>query len=359
MSQPSSTLPRVGGSLFLQTVAIPLLLPVTQVVGLALGGGWAWLPVLYAFALVPALDLVVPLDTDPPPGRAQPDARWMFELAVHLWVPVQIVVMAATMARVSAAEVGGWTQAGWVVGLAMVTGGGGITVAHELMHRPDRRARGLAELLMTLVLYPHFCVEHILGHHRRVATEDDPASARLGESVWSFLPRTVLGGLRSAWGLEAERVHRLGLRGLSDRRWRHPIGVSGLVLLTALAFGAPGLVVLVGSSAVAVFLLEVVNYVEHYGLVRARRPDGRYERVRPAHSWNSAHRLTGWILFRLPRHSDHHYLAHRPYHELEHHEAAPQLPASYPAMMILALAPPLWRRIMDPRVEAWRGAAPA
>ena len=239
--------------------------------------------------------------------------------------------------------------------MGIVAGGGGINVAHELMHRSAPLPRAAAEILMTLVTYPHFCVEHILGHHRNVATPEDPASARRGEMVYLFFLRTVFGGLRSAWHLEGQRVVKKKLRpfGWSDRRMRHPMLVVAVYAAVGLAFGWTGIAVFFGQSVVAVALLEVINYVEHYGLSRQQNPDGRYERVMPKHSWNSAHRLTGWYLFNLPRHADHHYEARRPYNELRHLEDSPQLPLGYATMVIIALVPPLWFWMMNPRVDQW------
>jgi alkane 1-monooxygenase len=333
------------------------LLPAVTALGLSLGGGWAWSTVLFVFVLTPLLDALVPVDVENPEPEeegARAANPW-FDVLLFAWLPVQVVVMLATAARVA----GGGTPleiAGWIVSLGVTTGGGGITVAHELMHRRAPVARAWAEVLMTLVLYPHFCIEHVLGHHRHVATPRDPASARRGESVWRFLPRTVGGGLLSAWRLETERVRAKGVRGLADRRLRHPLLVLALFLGSGLFGGATALGVLFGQAAVAILLLEVVNYIEHYGLERRPRRDGRFERVRPEHSWNSAHRITSWYIFNLNRHSDHHYLASRPYPLLRHFDEAPQLPAGYPSMVLLALVPPLWRAVMDPRVDAWNAS---
>ncbi len=335
--------------------AFGYILPLMAGLGLLFGGPWSWSAVAFAFVLTPWLDALVPEDrTNPSPDEvAERRSTPLFDVWLYAWLPVQLALMAGTFLAVPG---GSWLERiGWVVSLGVVTGGGGITVAHELMHRPSSSARAAAEALMGLVLYPHFCIEHVLGHHRRVATEEDPASARRGESVYAFLPRTLIGGLESAWSLETQRVRSRGARGLADRRIRHPLVVLLVLSSTGAAFGPAGLLALLGQAVVAVLLLEVINYVEHYGLVRHQGKDGRYERVRPVHSWNSAHRVTGRYLFHLPRHSDHHFLASRPYFLLEHHDSAPQLPAGYPAMVLLALVPPLWRRVMDPRVDRWMG----
>ena len=207
---------------------------------------------------------------------------------------------------------------------------------------------------MTSVTYPHFCVEHVEGHHRNVGTPADPATARLGESVYRFVPRSVLGGLASAWRIERRRAARLGLRRWSwrDRRVRMGLLTAALYAAVALAFGWAGVLFFAAQSAVAVGQLEVINYLEHYGLSRREVGPGRYERVGAEHSWESAHRLTAWYLFNLPRHADHHARASRPYWNLDHSEASPQLPWGYSTVFLMALVPPLWRRVMDPRVPA-------
>ena len=175
--------------------------------------------------------------------------------------------------------------------------------------------------------------------------------------MYAFWPRTVGGGLASAWRLESARVERRGKAwSLTDRRLRHPLLLVGTLALAVALGGVAGLVLFVLQSLVAITLLEVVNYVEHYGLQRAEVA-GRYERVQPHHSWNATHRLTNWFLFNLPRHADHHAWAHRPYMELRAWPDAPALPLGYPTMVLIALVPPLWFHIMDPRVAAVRQAA--
>jgi alkane 1-monooxygenase len=329
-------------------VVLAYLLPASHLLGLVAGGGWAWVPAVFIFVITPVLDGMLGRDEhDPEPG-----GRLFFDLCLWSWVPVQVVLLVWTLGQVTAGTGTGLEQAGWITSMGLVSGAVGITVAHELMHRPRAGERALAELLMTLVCYPHFCVEHVFGHHRWVATPLDPATARAGESVFRFLPRTLLGGVRSFWHIETQRVRKHGRRGFSDARLRGPLLVGLTLLAVAVAFGWLGLVAFVVQSAIAVVLLEVINYVEHYGLRRAPMEGDRWERVRPEHSWNSSHRLTNAYLFHLPRHADHHAVASRPYHLLRHEPAGPQLPAGYATMVLVALVPPLWFHLMDPRLEA-------
>jgi alkane 1-monooxygenase len=200
----------------------------------------------------------------------------------------------------------------------------------------------------------HFAIEHVRGHHARVATDADPASARLGQSLYAFVPRSILRQFLSAWTLESQRLSRTGRRVWSLRNEMlvglllQAVWLAGIAAL----FGPGVMAAFVAVAVIAVVLLETVNYVEHYGLRRALGADGRPEPVRAHHSWNSDHVVSRALLFELPRHTDHHMNGGRPYQTLRSVSGAPQLPAGYPAMVMLALLPPLWSRVMDPRVAA-------
>jgi alkane 1-monooxygenase len=224
------------------------------------------------------------------------------------------------------------------------------------MHRRSPIDRALAEVMMTVISYPHFCVEHVYGHHRKVATREDAASSRFGETLYGFLPRTLWTSLRSFWEIETAIAKRKGLSLGSprDRRVRYPASVAAMYGATYAVGGWASVIALAVIGAVAILVLETINYLEHYGLARARTKSGGYERVQPHHSWNSAHGLSSRFLFGLTRHADHHYLSSRPYAILRHHPDAPQLPHGYGAMFLIALVPPWWRRVMDPRVLALR-----
>ena len=255
-------------------------------------------------------------------------------------------------------------EALWLgVSIGFVTGSFGITIAHELGHRAGRFDRRLSELLLVSVCYGHFFVEHNRGHHARVGTREDPATARLGESFYRFFPRTVCGSFTHAWRLEALRLAWKSKRGKSA--WtlsnRIVIYIALELALCALAFaaaGAAGLVFFLFQSFVAFTLLELVNYVEHYGL--ARQPDarGRPESVAPHHSWNSDTWFGNALLINLQRHSDHHANSDRPYESLRSIGSAPQLPTGYAGMILMALFPPLWFGVMDRRVRAASSAGP-
>jgi alkane 1-monooxygenase len=335
-------------------------IPLLFVLGLRAGAWWTATALVALFVAIPILEGAFGRRTDNTYVDDTRD-RIAFDVPLLLWVPMQLAVLVWAIDTTVDAP---WTTTQRVLAVAslgVITGGLGITIAHELMHRTNAIHRALAEVLMSTVAYPHFMIEHVHGHHRNVATPLDPASSRLGEGLWAYLPRTIAGGLRSAWRIEVDRLRRLGGRPwrADNRMLRFAAVQLGIALAVGSVWGGPGLAVWLGQAAVAIVLLEIVNYVEHYGLSRAEVAPGKYERVQPWHSWNAAHRLTNWLLFNLQRHSDHHYLASRPYDRLRHYDDVPQLPAGYATMVLVALVPPLWRRVMDPRVRAWRARADA
>lgn len=321
-------------------------------------GGWYTLvsPLAMTFVAVPVFDVLMGVDPrnppETPPGRC---ARAIYRLATWTSVPVQMALLLwgawyITRPAASPLEVVG-------IGVAVGISGGviGITVAHELIHRSSRVDRILGGVLLALVFYLHWAIEHVAGHHRRVATPEDPATARLGEPLLAFMVRSTGSGFLSAWRIEAARNGRRGSRSPFANRvlWG---AVTSVVLSAAfgVALGPRGLGFFLLQSAVAITFLETINYIEHYGLERRLIGPGLYERVTPLHSWNAAHRLTNALLFNLQRHSDHHVWPARPYFKLRHHPESPQLPTGYAGMALLAMFPPLWRRVMNPRVAAHR-----
>lgn len=315
--------------------------------------GAPWAPLAFAFAVIPLLDAAL--------GRARGNVFAGASAALVRWVPrahllFQALLLVGAIRLAPALDVGALVLFALAVGT--ITGGIGITVAHELGHRRSRLDRAIARTLLASVCYGHFLVEHIRGHHVRVATADDPASAPQGMNVYRFIVRSVIGGLAHAWRLEALRLRSTARRAWSPRN----AVLSGLLAsaaLAALAYGAGslhGLGLFVLQSVWAVVLLEIINYIEHYGL-RRRKIGGRYEPVAAHHSWNADFAVSNWLLFNLQLHSDHHARAGRPYERLRTQPQAPQLPAGYPAMVLAALLPPLWFRLIDPRLPAAPAAA--
>jgi alkane 1-monooxygenase len=329
-----------------------------MVVGCVTGELWLFRVVAWVWLIVAVLDLAVRPDTRNLHGERVDESRRAgpWRLAVRLWVPVQATIIVCGLFITT------WNSA-TVKELLFVTVSIGIAggmfcipVAHELMHGTGRFDKLLAEILMTLVSYTHFCIGHVNGHHRNVGTANDPATARFGESFYAFYPRTVFGGLASAWHLEQARLHRLGAGVWSSRNRmvRYFIGLSAVYTAIFCIFGLPGVAFFTLQSVIAFSMIEVINYVEHYGLVRNEAAPGRFERVMAWHSWNSSHRISNWLLFNLGRHSDHHQHPRTSYPYLRHREEAPQLPSGYFGMFLLPLFPSLWRLVMDHRVEAWR-----
>lgn len=321
-------------------------------------GVFWWAGPMLVFVLIPVVDLILGTDADSPPDDL---IAWLeqdryYRWCIYLYLPLQY---------------GSLVLAGWLwttypmsvldkIGLAVTVGtvaGIGINTAHELGHKKEHLERWLSKVALAQSGYGHFYIEHNRGHHVRVATPEDPASSRLGETFWGFLPRTIVGSLRSAWRLERKRFAR---REQSPWTWRNDIlnaWAMSVVLFAGMlvAFG-PGIAPYLLLQAVYGFsLLEVVNYLEHYGLLRGREPGGRYERCTPRHSWNSNNVVTNVFLYHLQRHSDHHANPVRRYQALRHTEDAPQLPAGYATMIVCAYLPPLWRRVMDRRVLAHYG----
>lgn len=317
-----------------------------------IGAFWFFGPVL-VFGIFPLLDLAIGMDARNPPESV---IKWLEQDRYYRWctyayLPIQYAGLILACWLWSHGGLSAFDSIGLALTVAMVSGIA-INTAHELGHKRDDLERWLSRVALAQSGYGHFFIEHNRGHHVRVATPEDPASARLGESFYAFLPRTVIGSLRSAWELELVRLRRVGASPLSLRNDIINAWAMTVVLFAALV-GGFGLVVLpylLLQAAIGFSLLEVVNYLEHYGLMRQKREDGRYERTRPEHSWNSNSAASNVLLYHLQRHSDHHANPLRRYQALRHVQEAPQLPTGYAGMILTAVIPPLWRRVMDHRV---------
>lgn len=339
---------------FLLVFVVPALMPAAHALGQATGrhDAAAWFPLFFLFVLLPLADHALGHDPRNPADAAAIERERWFVLPTLLAMPVQLALLAWS-ARVFAADpFSPLGEAGWLLSQGVVGGVLAINTAHELIHKDTRLERAAGGVLLASVGYHGFKIEHVRGHHVHVSTPQDASSARLGQSLWHFLPRALVRNTANAWRLEASRLRRAGRRVLSPRnemlRW------SALWLAFAaaafLAAGPRGLAFFLLQGLFAACSLEVINYIEHYGLERRRLPDGRYERTTHLHSWNSDFLLSNLLLFHLQRHSDHHETPRRRYQALLHHADSPQLPGGYASMFVLALCPPLWFRIIDPRV---------
>ena len=333
---------------------LALTLPAAPVVGYLTGFNFYTL--IFGIVVIGLLDFVVGRDRSNPPPETLPGLERQGFYRAILYVcaalDLSLIVWGAWIA--GRGELSPVQALGLMLSVGFVTGAQGITFAHELGHARSKFDQLLAKMLLTGVCYGHFFIEHNRGHHVRVATPEDPASARLGESFYAFYPRTLAGSWLSAWRLEAERLRRHGLGFLT---WRNQmLWFTALPAVIAaglwLAWGPLAAVLFFVQSWMAFTLLEAVNYVQHYGLSRRRLPSGAYERFGHGHSWNASELLTNCFLIHLQRHSDHHEAPSRPYQALMHYEGSPQLPTGYSGMLPLAFVPPLWFAVMNPRLKA-------
>ena len=340
-----------------------LLGPALPVIGLAALGGYAlapkrlrplaWTGPMLIHAIIPALDRLIGEDQSNPPAAAVANLEKdkYYGRIVKAFIPSQYAMT----------FLGAWlasrknTPLADKIGITLTVGainGVGINTAHELGHKHDKASRLLAMAALAPTGYTHFAVEHNFGHHKRVATPEDPASSRMGESFWKFLPRTVIGGFKSAVKIEKERLARKGkgfwtVENELLQGWAMSAAFFGV---TAAVCGRRSIPFLAGQAAYGAGLLEVINYVEHYGLQRQKDADGKYERTQPEHSWNSNHIVTNLFLYQLQRHSDHHAHPSRSFQALRHFEKAPQLPGGYASMLLPAYFPSWWYKLMDERV---------
>jgi alkane 1-monooxygenase len=312
-----------------------------------------WLPVLFVYGVAPALDWLLGTDTNNPPESAVPglEADRYYRVVTYALVPL---LWAAWIGAAWFSQTAGLSWGG-LLGLVISTGGVGgfcINLGHEIGHKRAPLERWLAKLILAPTFYGHFTIEHNRGHHRDVATPQDPASSRMGESIWRFVGREMPGAWRRAWTLERDRMRTDGQAFWS---WHNEIlqpAAITFALWSALCFwlGPQVLWFLVPAALWSNFQLTSANYVEHYGLLRQQNANGRFETCKPQHSWNSNHVFSNWATFHLQRHSDHHAHPLRRYQSLRHFDEAPQLPSGYFGMFPVAYVPPLWFAVMDKRL---------
>jgi alkane 1-monooxygenase len=342
------------------------IVPSLVVIGFYGGGYWNYLPIFFSFVFIPLIDQMIGVD---PSNVPENDVKiiseeFYYRFVTYCWAFFQFAFVIWGAFAVSSGGLNSAIEwAGFVLSFALVTGGIGITVAHELGHKKSSLERFYSKALLMTVCYMHFYIEHNRGHHVYVATPEDPATARRRENFYSFWVRSVFDGYAHAWRLEKESLTRKQKRvwSLNNEMLRFVVlpilFCAALTTVVSLFFGrlcweVP--VFFFAQSVIAFTLLELVNYVEHYGIQRKEISPGRYERVNPVHSWNASHLLSNFFLFQLQRHSDHHAYAHKRYQVLDHYDESPQLPFGYPTMILIALLPPLWFNIMDKRLDVWQ-----
>lgn len=347
-------------------IVLPLVWAFNQFGWTATSQAFFWIGPFLIYILLPALDLKFGRDGQNPPEEvmAYLENDRYYRYCTYMFIPCQfasVIFGAYLFTATNLSWLGYSGGLGWAakIGLALTVGmlgGTGINAAHEMGHKKDSLERWLAKITLAQTWYGHFYIEHNRGHHVRVATPEDPASARFGETFWEFLPRSVLGSIRSALKLEAARIRRQG-RSPWDPRTYLSNDVLNAWLMSIVLWGTliavfgPGLIPFMVIQAVFGFsMLEAVNYLEHYGLLRQRGENGRYERCAPHHSWNSDHLVTNLFLYHLQRHSDHHANPTRRYQTLRSMDGAPELPSGYATLIGVTYLPWVWRRMMDHRV---------
>ena len=339
---------------WLLSLVVPALVGAGPALYLWSGKVWhLWLPIIFVYVVVPIFDLIFADDQSNPPESAVPELendryyRYITYAAVPLlWIAFTFGVWFVARHPLP------WYGVLAVILTTGLVGGFGINLGHELGHKQTGLERWLAKIILAPTGYGHFYIEHNRGHHRDVATPDDPASARMGESIFAFLVREMPGALRRAWGLERERLARLNTPAWSlENEIVQPLLITVTYwTVLCLWLGVGILPVILLASFWANFQLTTANYIEHYGLRRRVLANGRPELCQPHHSWNSNHLFSNWALFHLQRHSDHHAHPVRRYQSLRHFDELPQLPSGYFGMYIFAYLPPLWFKVMDPRL---------
>lgn len=341
------------------------IIPALVVTGYYLDAWWNFLAVAFAFIVLPLIDQLLGLDTSNVDDQQAKivGEEFYYRFVTYIWTFIQVGFVIWGCYAVGTGKINSWLEwIGFVLSFSLVTGGVGITVAHELGHKKSPLERFYAKTLLMTVCYMHFYIEHNRGHHVLVATPEDPATARKNESFYAFWFRSVFGGYQHAWKLEVDSLKRKGYKLFSLHNNMIWFALAPILFCTVvtIAFSLIQGVWLwqipfffFAQSFLAFTLLELVNYVEHYGIVRKEVTPGKYERVNPLHSWNASHLVSNFFLFQLQRHSDHHANAIKRYQILKHYDESPQLPFGYPTMIILALVPPIWFSMMNKRLESW------
>ncbi|WP_438963836.1 alkane 1-monooxygenase [Winogradskyella sp.] len=329
-------------------------IPLMAIIGLIFKGVWVWATPIFTFVCIPVLELVFPIDNkNLEPNEIDTKLKKnIFDWLLYFNLPVvySILIYGLLLASISPLET--YELIGLIVSVGIVLGVNGINVGHELGHRQTTNERFIGKALLLPSFYMHFYIEHNYGHHLHAATPEDPATARFNQSVYSFWFTSTIRQYFSAWKIQIKLLKNNNLSFISlknDMLWFTILQLAYLLAVFSL-FGITTFVFAVATGVVGFILLETVNYIEHYGLLRQQTKSGRYERVKEVHSWNSNHVVGRIVLYELTRHSDHHYKSSKKYQVLDCHEESPQMPFGYPTSMVLAMLPPLWFKIMNKRI---------
>lgn len=333
-----------------------IIIPILMYVSFHFLGYWSFFAFAFIYGFIPVAEFIFTGTAENFTAEEEAEERKdiYYDLLIYSMLPLQFLILGFYLWTITHKPLLWYEFVGITLGMGLSCGALGINVAHELGHRSKRYEQIMAKILLMTTSYMHFFIEHNRGHHKNVSTPLDPATSRLNEPVYTFLFRSVYGGYIDAWKLEAHRLQKTNQNfwnPMHNEMLRFQIIQVLFYVAIYLGFGWIGVGGFLISSIIGFSLLEIVNYIEHYGLMRKKLPNGAYEKVKPHHSWNSGHELGRIFLFELTRHSDHHFNASRKYQILRHFENAPQMPTGYLAMIPLALVPPLWFKIMNPKVQ--------
>jgi alkane 1-monooxygenase len=334
------------------------LMPISGYWSVYAQGFWSLSTVLFAFGVLPLLETIYKGNALNFTANEEEERNSMrfFDWLLYLNIPLLYGLVFFYCTTLAHGSLSLFELIGSTLSVGIVVGTIGINVAHELGHRATYSEQSMAKILLLPALYMHFFIEHNLGHHKNVATDADPASSRLNETMYAFWWRSTSQSYLDAWRLETERLQKLNFKFWSSHnQMLHFQGIQLIYLgIIALFWGIKVMLFAIVIAIVGFLLLECVNYIEHYGLRRRQLPNGYYEKVLPCHSWNSDHDLGRIILYELTRHSDHHFKATRKFQVLRHFDESPQLPHGYPGSILIALVPPLWFKIMNKRLEKYQ-----
>ena len=333
-------------------------IPVTVFIAFNMNGYWTFLPLLVFFGLVPLLELLLAPDKENMDKKLADDEKnkTIYDYILYGTLPIQVGFLVYFFLIIGETPYGSLEYIGRITAMGFMCGVVGINVGHELGHRHKRWEQFMGEILLLTSLDTHFLPYHNAGHHRNVATPGDSATARKNELLFVYWIRSHYGSYIEAWQLENSRLKGLGKSSFSLQNRMVVYSIANIILITAVyfIFSWSVLLAFLCAASIGILLLETVNYIEHYGLLRKKNEHGRYEAVRHHHSWNSDHPIGRTLLFNLSRHSDHHYNGSKKYQILKSHEKSPQMPTGYPGMMILAVLQPLWFLVMNRRLKEFR-----
>jgi len=329
-------------------------IPLVAFISVHFRGIYSYVTPVYAFVLIPLLELIFPVDSSNISNEESKNKlkNKLFDWLLYLNLPIVYGLLFYAFVTIHSTLLEVYEFIGLIISTGIVLGVNGINVAHELGHRQTTNERFFGKALLLPALYMHFYIEHNFGHHLHAATKEDPATARYNQSVYSFWVTSVFRQYISAWKIQKRLLKNSELNFISvknDMLWYTLFQIVYLLGIY-LMFNYLGLIFALFSAITGFILLETVNYIEHYGLLRLKTASGRYERVKEIHSWNSNHIIGRIVLYELTRHSDHHYKTSKKYQILDWHEESPQMPFGYPTSMVLAMLPPVWFSIMNKRV---------